>query len=225
MSYNSKAILDQVKTIKADLASNQRRGQDLELLIATANKNLIGSKDKQHDYDNLQLACKLILEKLTIENKTKLEQFSTYALQSIFTDKDYSIELEIKEDTKNPSITILLVDNEVKQDVRGSVGGGIITVLGFLFQIYYLEVYGLNKIMFIDEGLKEVSKAGLENDNVDYLANLLLFLQELSKERKYKFITVTHDDSVRLIADKVYRVRNGEVRELEHKVSENVDNF
>ena len=99
---------------------------------------------------------------MTIENKTKLEQFSTYALQSIFTDKDYSIELEIKEDTKNPSITILLVDNEVKQDVRGSVGGGIITVLGFLFQIYYLEVYGLNKIMFIDEGLKEVSKAGLE---------------------------------------------------------------
>lgn len=163
---------------------------------------------------NILVAVKLILEKITFENKARLELFATNAMQQIFTDKDYSIELEIKEDTKRPAINILLVENGIKQDIKDSVGGGIITTLGLLFQIYYLEVYELNKIIFIDEGLKEVSKTNLNETTVDYLTNLLNFLKALSQERNYKVVVVTHDESVKQIANQVYVVRDGEVNNI-----------
>ena len=163
---------------------------------------------------NILVAVKLILEKITFENKARLELFATNAMQQIFTDKDYSIELEIKEDTKRPAINILLVENGIKQDIKDSVGGGIITTLGLLFQIYYLEVYELNKIIFIDEGLKEVSKTNLNETTVDYLTNLLNFLKALSQERNYKVVVVTHDESVKQIANQVYVVRDGEVNKI-----------
>ena len=108
----------------------------------------------------------------------------------------------------------MLVENGIKQDIKDAVGGGIITTLGFLLQIYYLEVYNKNKIMFIDEGLKEISKVDEEQSNVDYLSNLLLFLKWLSDERGYRFVIVTHDDSIRKVANKVYSVKNGDVNTI-----------
>lgn len=164
--------------------------------------------------NNILLAVKLILEKITYENKARLEMFVTNALQSIFTDKNYSIELNVREDTKRPAIEIMLVENGVKQEIKDSVGGGIITTLGLLFQIYYIEIYELNKIIFIDEGLKEVSKTSINEANINYLDNLLNFLKDLSRERNYKIIVITHDDSVKRIADVVYQVKDGEVNLL-----------
>lgn len=163
---------------------------------------------------NMLIAVKLILEKITYKNKVRLETFATEALQRIFTDKNYSVELEVRDDTKRPAINILLVENGVKQDIRDSVGGGIVTTLGLLFQIYYIEVYGLNKIIFIDEGLKEVSKTNLNETSVNYLNNLLQFLKDLSRERQYKIIVITHDDSVKEVADVIYQVKDGEVNLL-----------
>lgn len=169
-------------------------------------------------YENIVLACKLILEKITYQNKIKLELFITNALQTIFSDRDYRLEVNIRDDLKRPSINLLLEESGKKQDIRDSVGGGIITTIGLLFQIYYLEVYGLNKILFIDEGLKEVSKVSGEHTDVNYLDNLLNFLKSLSRERDYRIVVITHDESVRAIADKVYRVNLGEVSEVRQGV-------
>lgn len=190
--------------------NNLTKISEIENNIKTYNTEITEASKNIQGLNNVLLACKLILEKITYLNKTKLENFITYALQNIFTDRDYKIELDIKQDGKLPALTILLEENGIKQDIRDSVGGGIITTLGFLFQIYYLEVYGRDKTMFIDEGLKEVSKLDKDSE-VDYLANLLNFLKWLSDERDYKFIIITHDDFVQTIADKTYRVNKGEV--------------
>lgn len=190
--------------ITKNLGNKEARIQNLVDLITE-------QKQEIDTINNILLACKLMLEKITYQNKAKIEQFITYALQTIFTDRNYGIELEIKEDVKRPALTIMLVENGIKQDIKDSVGGGIITTLGFLFQIYYLEVYNKNKVMFIDEGLKEVSKLDEEQSNVDYLSNLLEFLKWLSTEHGYKFVIVTHDDTVKDIADSVYGVKLGKV--------------
>lgn len=197
----------EVSILENELKVKQEKVKNLTNDISVENNLLDG-------INNVLLACKLILEKITYQNKAKIEQFITYALQNIFTDRDYSIELEIKEDVKRPALTIMLVENGIKQDIKDAVGGGIITTLGFLLQIYYLEVYNKNKIMFIDEGLKEISKVDEEQSNVDYLSNLLLFLKWLSDERGYRFVIVTHDDSIRKVANKVYSVKNGDVNTI-----------
>lgn len=192
------------------ISEAETKQSDYNTLLQETNELITVSDDLK----NILVAVKLILEKITFENKARLELFATNAMQQIFTDKDYSIELEIKGDTKRPAINILLVENGIKQDIKDSVGGGIITTLGLLFQIYYLEVYELNKIIFIDEGLKEVSKTNLNETTVDYLTNLLNFLKALSQERNYKVVVVTHDESVKQIANQVYVVRNGEVNKI-----------
>lgn len=209
-----KQLLDNIKSkqmLHQHLVEEiQQKEQEQHKLILD-NESLNTKLELVH---NTLIAVKLILEKITHENKARLELFATEALQRIFTDKNYAIELEVRDDTKRPAINILLVENGVKQDIRDSVGGGIVTTLGLLFQIYYLEVYELNKIIFIDEGLKEVSKTNLNETSVNYLNNLLLFLKDLSRERQYKIVVVTHDDSVKDIADVVYQVKDGEVNIL-----------
>lgn len=163
-------------------------------------------KDK---LENLVFACKLILEKLTYESKHKIEEFLTLALRNIFVDREYSIKLDINEEAKRPSLNIILIENGIEQDIKDAVGGGILSTLGLLLQIYYLEVYGLERIMFIDEGLKEVSK-DLDTGK-SYLHNILQFLKYLADSKDYTFVIVTHDSTVSELADKTYEVIKGEV--------------
>lgn len=198
---------NQLDYLKAQLQQKQTTFETITKEVAEDNLII-------DEISNILLATKLMLEKITHQNKAKIEEFITYALQRIFTDRDYRIELEIKEDVKRPALTIMLIENGVKQDIKDSVGGGIITTLGFLFQIYYLEVYNKNKVMFIDEGLKEVSKVGEDEDSVNYLNNLLNFLKWLSTEKGYKFVIVTHDETLREVADNLYRVKLGEVTKI-----------
>ncbi len=176
-------------------------------------KELSDLEDKAKSYDNLIYTCKLVLKKITQANKVKLEDFLTEAVRSIFVDRDYKIELVLRDDTKRPGLELTLTESGVQQEITDAVGGGIISTLGLLLQIYYIEVYNLNKIMFIDEGLKEIS-TGLNNEStesVNYLDNLLRFLQFLAKEKEYSLVIVTHDNNVRQFADKVYEIRLGEV--------------
>jgi len=169
--------------------------------------------DRLDKFENLIYTCNLIIEKITFNSKHKLEKFLSYAFQNIFVDRNYSVELSLKEDTKKPGLELTLVENDLRQEVTESVGGGIITTLGLLLQIYYIEAYGLNKIMFIDEGLKEVSTGQMVNghESVNYLANILNFLKWLSVEKNYRFVIVTHDSQVKDFADKVYEVKEGSV--------------
>lgn len=183
----------------------------------TDRDNLIKERDSLKDnearLDNLLFTCKLILEKITFNSKHKLERFLTYAFQNIFTDRHYAIELVLKEDTKKPGLELTLVEDGKKQEITESVGGGIISTLGLLLQIYYIQVYDINKILFIDEGLKEVStdQASFESENTNYLKNILGFLKWLASEKDYRFVIVTHDLQVREFADAVYEVKKGSV--------------
>ena len=106
-----------------------------------------------------------------------------------------------------------LVEEGKKQEITESVGCGIISTLGILLQIYYIQVYDINKILFIDEGLKEVStdQASFESENTNYLKNILGFLKWLASEKDYRFVIVTHDLQVREFADAVYEVKKGSV--------------
>lgn len=188
-----KKVLKETKQIKA-LAKEEQK--TIELL------------------DNRLYGCKLLVEKLVSISKINLETFLTFAMQQIFTDRNYTIKLNFKEDSKRPGLDLILEENGIEQEITDSVGGGILSTLGLLIQIYYIEVYGLTKTLFIDEGLKEVSKADPANeDSKDYLQDILKFLKFLAEERDYTFVIVTHDTSVIEFADKVYTVKNGTVYE------------
>lgn len=162
---------------------------------------------------NISYACKLLLEKLVHTSKANLENFLTFALNQIFPNRAYSIELVLKKESKQSGLELVLVENGIKQNIKDAVGGGILHTLGLLLQIYYIEVYGISKVMFIDEGLKAISSSNIfENESISYLENVLNFLKYLSRERGYIFVLVTHDNKVREYADKTYLVERGKIK-------------
>jgi DNA repair exonuclease SbcCD ATPase subunit len=210
---NYNALIEKIKSKKTlkEHSENflEKYLKDKESLI-NERDSILKRKDQ---LDNLIFTCKLILKKITFNSKHKLEKFLSYAFKNIFTDRQYSIELALKEDTKKPGLELTLIEDGKKQEITESVGGGILSTLGLLLQIYYVEVYNLNKIMFIDEGLKEVStdQTVYTHDNVNYLKNILGFLKWLSYEKQYRFVIVTHDSQVKEFADKIYEVKKGGV--------------
>lgn len=204
--------LNKLNSLKIKYKLQSDRANELQESIQTKLKELDTQTNLLDLMDNRVYGCKLLVEKLVAVSKSNLEQFLTFALNKIFIDRNYEVKLEFKEASKRPALELVLVENDQPQEVTDAVGGGILSTLGLLLQIYYIEVYGLNKTMFIDEGLKEVSKGNVnDEDSEDYLEHLLSFLKWLTEERGYKFVIVTHDTSVADHADTVYTIKDGNI--------------
>lgn len=209
------ATLNKIKDYKNTLKYKRDTVLETEKSKDKLNKNLKSLIAERTLKENLVYSCDLLLKKLVANSKSRLESFLTFAIKRIFTDRDYEIRLILKEETKRPGLDLVLVENGIEQPMAEAVGGGILSTVGLLLQIYYIEVYNLNRILFIDEGLKEISKADPENENSkDYLEEVLAFLKWLGIERHYTFVVVTHDTDVITNADKLYRVVDGEVFEI-----------
>lgn len=210
----SRALRETIEEIKRKKQLYLFKTSNLETLKETQTElhnNIESLRTDLKQHENVIFASKLLLEKAINTGKSKLEDFLTFSIQKIFYDRNYEIRLNLKEDSKKPGLDIVLVENDIEQALTDAVGGGILATLGLLLQIYYIEALGLSKVMFIDEGLKEVSKADSSSSTEDYLSSILDFLKFLSKERSYTFVLVTHDQDVIQKSDIVYRVNAGKV--------------
>lgn len=209
---NRVTTLEKIKNLKLTLKLSKNNVDKLTKERQEIQQKLAIKLKEKNNKENLVYSCDLLLKKVVSTTKENLESFLTFALKKIFTDREYEVRLVLKEETKKPGLDLVLVENGVEQIMADSVGGGVLSTIGLLLQIYYIEVYNLNKIMFIDEGLKEISKADPENeDSKDYLEEVLSFLKWLSVERGYTFVIVTHDTDVVTNADRLYKVNNGEI--------------
>lgn len=209
---DTKRVIESIKEKRSQYKTHQEALNKINLEKDELNKSLTEKLNQKQEYEELIKTIKIILEKLTLTNIVKLEKFLAYGMQQIFTDRHYDIKLLLKEDTKRPGIEIVLLENGKEQEITDSVGGGILSTLGLLAQIYYVEIYGINKIMLIDEGLAAVSKSDEEtSESINYLNNVLMFLKYLASKRGYKFVIVTHETKVQQFADVVYKVNHGQL--------------
>lgn len=210
-----KQVVSKLKEQLSLLKFKRSSVQQLEKEKKELNKQINDLTKERTLKDNLVYSCDLLLKKVVSNSKESLEAFLTFAVKKIFVDRNYEIKLVLKDETKKPGLDLVLVENGIEQVMSESVGGGVLSTVGLLLQIYYIEVYGLNKILFIDEGLKEISKADPDDeDSKNYLEEVLAFLKWLGVEREYTFVVVTHDTDVITNADKLYKVANGEVFEI-----------
>lgn len=206
------SLISKLEAKQVEYKIKSGRLNRVETQIKKLEQDIKEDEPKIDTLDNRIYGCKLLVEKLVGVSKSNLETFLTFAMQKIFTDRNYIIRLDFKEDSKRPALELILEEDGISQEITDAVGGGILSTLGLLLQIYYIEVYGLTKVMFIDEGLKEVSKANPNDpDSKDYLNDILAFLKWMAEERGYTFVIVTHDTSVVDMSDRVYVVKDGQV--------------
>lgn len=161
-----------------------------------------------------EASIKILREIIDIMSKEfidSLVDLLTYALQTIFDDKDYSVKILLKESRNSKQADIILVSKTdegiIESPIPDNCGGGITAVVGLILQVFFIQYFKLNKILVIDEGLSQISK--------DYMVNTMMFLKMLAKERGFKFLMIAHDPRIIKYADFMYRMDMGNLIEVD----------
>lgn len=150
-----------------------------------------------------------IIDKFSESSLKKLEDLLTLGVSRIFQDRDYRVEIKVSEKRTVKCAELYLIDSGHSFLMRDScVAGGILVVVGFLIQVFYVANLNVAKILFLDEALSNIS--------TQYLDNFFAFVKELSKQIGLTVVLITHDTRFLEYADRLYKVANG-VYTLEHE--------
>lgn len=156
------------------------------------------------------IVMKELIDKLSQQHIKKLVDLLSFALKTIFYDKNYSVELKVENKRDSKSAQFFLVERieeeVLKYDFEDGIGGGILAIVGFVLQVFYLGYFKLAKIIFCDESFSQISD--------QYIDGLMSFIQKLSEKKGFIFVLISHDKRLIDRGDKVYEVENGVVTEL-----------
>ena len=151
------------------------------------------------------------LEAIINESNTafigRIESLLNRALQEIFYDEKYSLKII----TENKKLSFELIDYSnvdkdnlpLQTDVEDACGGGIMTVIGFILQLFMINLLELSNVVFIDEGFTAISSS--------YRPTFFEFLKEFCKETGTKIMLISHDELALEYAINVITIEHGRV--------------
>lgn len=137
-----------------------------------------------------------------------LKDLLNKGLKSIFIDRQYEVKFEIT-DTKNKKLKMYLIEklpdnDEMEVDLFSGVmlmGGGVLTVVSFIFQIFLIVMYEKRRVVFADEAFSQLSSA--------YIEKFFSFLKYLNTDMGFDFMFVVHDPRFMPYMDRTYQVNMG----------------
>lgn len=190
----------------------------LEMLITQHEQTLRDKKQSEECLKNLILKesqyelavdlMKKIIEGMSQSQINHLEVLINSALETIFFDRKYFVELQVTELRNTNNLQILL--NEVndngeliKTDIKSN-GFGVQSIIGFILQLYFILYYKQYPVMFMDEAMTQLSK--------QYLPYFKILINDLAEKYNFIFVLVTHDRDIMELSDRTYEVVKGEVR-------------
>ena len=185
---------------------------DSDVKIADLSKSIINQQKGMSTY-------KEILDVMSKEQIIKIQSLVTLALQNIFTDRDYSLDIVFGERGVDRTVELVLVEKkevstsegtnriELRTSFEDGIGGGVMVVVGFLLQVYFIIYFDLEEVIFCDESFSQLSDV--------YLPNLLEFIKVLCKEKDFRIVLISHDPRITEEADFIYRVDSGVVTKVE----------
>ena len=185
----------QYNSIKSSLDANQESMNKVYVDIDNMNSNkALLEKSKPYIDD--------IIDKFSETSLKRLEELLTLGVSRIFQDRDYRVEIKVSEKRSSKCAELYLIDGGHAFMMRDScVAGGILVVVGFLIQVFYVANLDVSKTLFLDEALSNIS--------TQYLDNFFSFVKELSEQIGLTFILITHDNRFLEYADRIYKVNNG----------------
>lgn len=192
---------------KSTIEQYHRSAQELSTSYKEEVEKLKSQKESYMILDMSIQSLKEIIDGLSRDHLARIEDLLTYALQTIFYDKQYSVEIQSGDKRNAKTVDFYLVEQREKDVLRSSfndeIGGGILSVCGFVLQVFYLGYLGQSNVMFCDESFTQVSDR--------YIDNLISFVNELSEKKGFIFVLVSHDTRLIAHSRKTYQVEGGEV--------------
>lgn len=191
------------RTLFKDLLEEKIKSQEKEIENKTDKLKAV-LNDIEHY--KLAYAClEKIIETANRNYISKIEKMLNKAIQSIFIDENYKIEVI----TENKKLNFQLSDlnnldeddNPLQINIEDACGGGIITVIGFTLQLFIIELLKLNKIIFIDEGFMALSE--------NYRPLFYNFINEFCENTGTKILIVSHDEMLKENAMQILELEHG----------------
>lgn len=174
------------------VTNDMRRVQSV---IDNAEQSLDGINRERELIERSLLALKQVRPLLSGSSIKECEELANAAIRSIF-NFDYTVEYDME------SNRFVLNKGEYSTDLSEAEGGGIITVISFVFLVYLIVKLNRRRIIYMDEAFTQVSDS--------YFGAFIGFVNELCDDLGFDLLLVSHDQ--RITADDVkhvYQIADG----------------
>lgn len=192
---------------KSNLELQQAQLDTLKDKYNTSLKELQQMLQDQHTYEQSIEILKRMMDQLSRSQINHLTDLLNSSVQSIFFDRQYSIELQVTELRNQNQLKILLhedtADGHIISDINDN-GYGLKGIIGFILQCYFIIYYKQEPILFLDEAFGNLSS--------QYLPYLKALVNSLTNKYGFRFVLITHDERLMELADRTYRVTLGAVK-------------
>ena len=167
----------------------------IENIVATTEAELAKITNEKQLIERASLALKQVRPLLSGSSIKDCEQLANSAISSIF-GFDYTVEYDLE------SNRFVLNKGDYSTDLSEAEGGGIITVISFVFLIYLIVKLGKRRLIYFDEAFTQISDA--------YFDKFIEFVNQLCTDLGFDILLVSHDQ--RITVDNVahaYLISNG----------------
>lgn len=162
---------------------------------------------KEKIYEEAVDLMKKIVESMSTSQIEHLQNLINSALETIFFDRQYSVDLVVTELRNTNNLQILLSetneDGTVVKTKLADNGYGVKSIIGFILQVYFIIYHKEYPVLFLDEAFGTLSS--------QYVPYLKVLMDELAKKYGFIFVLITHDTRFMDVADKTYLVDKGKV--------------
>ena len=207
MFDNYSYYFNQALTRKSNLELLKNQHKETIKEKENAAKELANLVKKESQYESAVELMKKIIEGMSQSQITHLENLINSALETIFFDRQYSVELLVTELRNTNNLQIILNEiNDEGQLIKTKLndnGFGVKSIIGFILQIYFILYHHQYPVLFLDEAFSTLSD--------QYVPYLKVLMDELAAKYNFIFVLITHDTRFMDIANRTYIVNKGNV--------------
>lgn len=209
---NYGALVNRINQVSGTTMSLKTTLKEMQITFLDQKKRhteaLKDMERKVHVQEILKKLSELCGEK-AIKN---LEDMLTAAVKAVFSDRFYSVKIEVSDRGASKLAELYLVEKREGKDdlvmkVRDSVGGGVATIISLVLRIYFIINLRQRRFLLIDEALGAVSS--------QYLEPLYGFLKICSQKLGFVFLVVSHNPNHDQFSDHTYEMLAGNVKKIQ----------
>lgn len=194
------SILDRISVQRQRYAVLNSKIDVVSNTLFEANESMSKILQEQDLLERTTVAIQQSRPLLSASSIKQCENLANSAISSVF-GMPYTVEYNVE------SYRFTLNKGDYCTDLAEAEGGGIITVISFIFQVYLLVKLGKRRFMAFDEAFTQISDR--------YFPNFIQFVRQLCKDLGIDIMLVSHDQRISIEdVDHCYMIEEGHSRRL-----------
>lgn len=192
--------------LRAKYEETKRQLEENKSFLEDTRKQLDVKRKDVELLSDVFTKTKQLVEIISSDHINEIEKLVTSVLELVFFDRSYSFRIQVSEKREAKAAEFYIAEQingeEYLTPLKTSrMSGGVISVVGFVLQVYFINFFGLSPLVFVDEGFAAISD--------EYLPRWFDFLRKIKDSMGFIIVLITHDERFIAEADRVYLVEDG----------------